>query len=128
MSKVKMAWKERARKLKSDIPAVFLCMKSKETPVGAKILAAITIGYALSPIDFIPDFIPVLGYLDDILILPFLITLTVKLIPSEVLEQCRQEAEGLWKNGKPKRWYFAIPIILFWLLILWLVIKPFIKF
>lgn len=67
-----MNLKERAKKLKKDIPTVFLCLKDKDTPVLAKIIAAITVGYALSPVDLIPDFIPVLGYLDDVILLPAL--------------------------------------------------------
>ena len=115
--------KDRARKLKSDIPAIFLALKDKETPVSAKILAAITVAYALSPIDLIPDFIPVLGYLDDVLILPALSALTIKLIPKEKLEQYRTESEGMWENGKPKKWYYAIPIVVFWIIIIFLVIR-----
>ena len=118
-----MNLKERARKLKTDIPVVFLAMRKKETPVTAKVLAGLTIGYALSPIDLIPDFIPVLGYLDDVILLPALIHLTVRLIPTEVFEQCRREAEGLWSGGKPKRWYYALPIIAVWLLIVFLIVK-----
>lgn len=72
--------KEQTKQLKVDIPAVFLCLKGKDAPLIAKILAGITTAYALSPIDFIPDFIPVLGYLDDIIILPFLIALTIKFV------------------------------------------------
>lgn len=115
--------KDRAIKLKSDIPAIFLALKDKETPVSAKILAAITVAYALSPIDLIPDFIPVLGYLDDVLILPALAALTIKLIPKEKLEQYRTESEGMWENGKPKKWYYAIPIVVFWIIIIFLVIR-----
>ena len=115
--------KDRARKLKSDIPAIFLALKDKETPVSAKILATITVAYALSPIDLIPDFIPVLGYLDDVLILPALAALTIKLIPKEKLEQYRTESEGMWENGKPKKWYYAIPIVVFWIIIIFLVIR-----
>lgn len=115
--------KDRARKLKSDIPAIFLALKDKETPVSAKILATITVAYALSPIDLIPDFIPVLGYLDDVLILPALAALTIKLIPKEKLEQYRTESEGMWENGKPKKWYYAIPIVVFWIIIIFIVIK-----
>lgn len=118
-----MNLKERAKKLKIDIPAVFIAMKKKETPIIAKIIAGLTVTYALSPIDLIPDFIPVLGYLDDVIILPSLIALTIKLIPSDVFAECRKEAEDLWKSGKPKRWYFALPIILIWLLIVFLIIK-----
>lgn len=67
------------KKLKEDIPALFLCLKGKDTPTMAKLLATITVAYALSPIDLIPDFIPVLGFLDDALILPGLVVLTVNL-------------------------------------------------
>ncbi|AHF06071.1 YkvA family protein [Desulfitobacterium metallireducens] len=118
-----MDLKVRARKLKSDIPAVFIALKKKETPVIAKILAGITIGYALSPIDFIPDFIPVIGFLDDLILLPILVAITIKFIPEEILTQCRIEAENLWSSGKPKRWYFAIPIILIWVVLILLIFK-----
>ncbi len=118
-----MNLKERAKRLKSEIPAVFIALKDKETPVAAKIFAAATVAYALSPIDLIPDFIPVLGYLDDVIILPALIGLTVKLIPKEKLEECRRKAEGMWDNGKPKRWYYAVPIVLIWILAAVLVIN-----
>lgn len=118
-----MNLKERAKRLKSDIPAIFLALKDKKTPLIAKLLAGITVGYALSPIDLIPDFIPVLGYLDDLILLPALAALTIRLIPGEVMERCRREAQDMWKDGKPKRWYYAIPIILFWLLIVFLVLK-----
>lgn len=118
-----MTLKEKVKQLKTDIPAVFLCLKSKDTPLIARILAGITIAYALSPIDLVPDFIPVLGYLDDVIILPALIALTIKLIPKETFDRYRKESEGMWQNGKPKKWYYALPIILIWLLILCLVIK-----
>ena len=122
-----MSLKDRAKQLKTDIPAVFLALKRKETPWGAKVLAALTVGYALSPIDLIPDFIPVLGYLDDLIILPAMVALTVRLIPAEVMAACRAEAEGLWKDGKPKRWYYAIPIVLVWLLVVFLIVRAVIK-
>ena len=118
-----MNLKERAKKLKQDIPTVFLCMKDQETPVLAKIFAGITIGYALSPMDLIPDFIPVLGYLDDMIILPVLVALTVWLIPKSVWDRNAEQAKDMWKNGKPKKWYYAVPIIFFWLLIFFLVIR-----
>ena len=95
--------KDRANQLKIDIPAVFLCLRSKEIPLIAKIFAGITVCYALSPIDLIPDFIPVLGYLDDIIILPALIALTIKFIPKDVLDTYRDEAKTLWLDGKPKK-------------------------
>ena len=118
-----MNLKERAKKLKTDIPAIFLALKNKETPIAAKLVAAVTVAYALSPIDLIPDFIPVLGYLDDVILLPALVALTVRLIPKETMEKNRKLAEGLWKNGKPKKWYYAVPIVLIWLLVIWLIVK-----
>ncbi len=117
-----MKLKERAKQLKTDIPAVFIAMKRKETPFLAKILAAITIVYALSPIDLIPDFIPILGYLDDLIILPFLIVLTIKLILKDHMENYRKEAENLWQDGIPKKWYYAIPFVLFWIVLLTMII------
>lgn len=118
-----MKLKERARRLKRDVPAVFLALKDGRTPMPAKLAAAITLGYALSPVDLIPDFIPVLGYLDDLLLLPALIALTIRLIPDEVLEQCRSESENLWADGTPGRWYCAIPVVLIWLLVIWSIAK-----
>ena len=115
--------KERAGRLKTDIPAVFLALKDKNTPPLAKIFAFITIAYALSPVDLVPDFIPVLGYLDDLIILPALIALTVKMIPVDVFSRCRAQSEGMWKDGKPKKWYCALPIVLVWLMIIAVIIK-----
>lgn len=71
--------------------------------------AGITVAYALSIVDLVPDFIPVLGYLDDIILLPMLVALTIKFIPQDVLERNRKQAEGMWQDGKPKKWYYAIP-------------------
>lgn len=115
--------KQRTKQLTADIPAVFLAMKDKRTPLLAKILAAIAVAYALSPIDLIPDFIPVIGYLDDVLLLPILIVAAVKLIPEPVWADCRQRAENLWDGGGPKKWYYALPILLLWLLVIWLIVK-----
>lgn len=122
-----MNLKERTKQLKIDIPAVFMALKKKETPLLAKIIAGITVGYALSPVDLVPDFIPVLGYIDDLIILPALVALTVKLIPIEVFAQCRIESNALWKDGKPTKWYYAIPIVLIWLIVVFIIIKTFIK-
>lgn len=118
-----MNLKERAKKLKMDIPTIFLALKDKDTPILAKIFAGITVAYALSPIDLVPDFIPVLGYLDDVILLPMLVAFTVKLIPADIMERNRQQAEGLWENGKPKKWYYAIPIVLFWVMIIGVILK-----
>lgn len=118
-----MRLKELANKLKKDVPAVFLALKDKDTPVIAKVLAAIAVAYALSPVDLIPDFIPVLGYIDDVILLPTLVAITVKLIPKDVWARYQAESENMWENGKPKKWYFAIPIVMLWLLVIWLMVK-----
>lgn len=118
-----MTLKDRAKQLKTDIPAVFLALRRRETPWVAKLLAGVTVAYALSPIDLIPDFIPVLGYLDDLILLPALVALTVRLVPASVMDECRAEAAELWKDGKPKRWYYAVPIVLVWLLVVFLIVR-----
>lgn len=117
---------DRAKKLKTDIPAVFLALKEKRTPWYAKIIAAVVVIYALSPIDLIPDFIPVLGYLDDLVILPALIALCIKYIPKDIFDDCRKRAEGLWGNGKPEKWYYAIPFILIWVAVIALIVLAFV--
>ena len=118
--------KERAKKLKTDIPAVFIALKEKRTPWYARIIAAVIVVYALSPIDLIPDFIPVLGYLDDIIILPALIACCVRCIPGDVLADCRARAEETWGDGKPERWYYAIPFVLIWVAVIALIVIAFI--
>ena len=118
-----MSIKEKVKQLKNDVPAVFLALKDKKTPWYAKLFAVLTVAYALSPIDFIPDFIPILGYLDDLIILPLLVALTTKFIPKEVFVEYRKQAQDMWQDGKPKKWYYALPIIFVWLLIIVLIVK-----
>lgn len=113
---------ERAKKLKTDIPAVFLALKDKRTPWHARILAAVVVVYALSPVDLIPDFIPVLGYLDDVVLLPALIALCLKCIPHDVFADCRARSEGMWGRGKPEKWYYAIPFVLIWMAVIALIV------
>ncbi len=123
-------WKDKLARLRAWgkeklalIPAVSMALRDGQTPWFAKILAFLTVGYALSPIDLIPDFIPVLGALDDLVLLPVLVALTLQCIPKEILERCKTRAEGLWADGKPKRWYYALPIVLFWALLLFVIVK-----
>jgi len=81
------------------------------------------IEYVLSPIDLIPDFIPVLGYLDEIIILPALVVVTIKYISDEVWQRSKDKAVDIWKEGKPKKWYYAVPIAAIWVLLIWLAVK-----
>lgn len=83
-------------------------------------VAICVVAYAFSPIDLIPDFIPILGYLDDVIIVPLGITLALKLIPSNIIEENRAKAEEIKRNEKPKNWFFSIIIMLVWILLaLW---------
>ena len=84
--------KERARALKRETYAVYLVSRDSRTPWYAKLLAAAVVAYALSPLDLIPDFVPVLGYLDDLIIVPTGIALVLRLVPTEVLADCREQA------------------------------------
>lgn len=116
-----MTIKERARKLKTDIPALWLAMKHECTPWYAKAVGGLALVYALSPIDLIPDFIPFFGMLDDLLILPGLIALTVKWIPSAVMEECREIVKNNASMPK-KRFVYAIPFVIIWgLALAWIV-------
>lgn len=84
-----MHLKDKAKNLKTDIPAIFFAIRHEKTLLLAKILGGITITYALSPIDLIPDFIPILGYIDDFIILPLLVALMLKFISKDILDECR---------------------------------------
>lgn len=99
---LRMILKKRARQLKQDLPIIYLVWKDRDTPVLAKALAAMTAVYALSPIDLIPDFIPVLGLLDDVILLPALIVLTCKLIPDEIWERNRWLCEEIQEKKQRK--------------------------
>jgi len=114
--------KARLKSIKLIIPTLYFAMRHKDTPWLPKVLAALTVAYALSPIDLIPDFIPILGYLDDALILPGLATLTVKLIPVAVMAECKLQAQVLWDGEGKSKWIYALPIILIYALVsVWIV-------
>jgi len=113
--KVIQRLKRKAKELKSEVQVLIIAYKDKRTPASAKILIGITAGYLLSPIDLIPDFIPVIGLLDDLIIVPFLIKLSLKLIPETVLEDARKEAFNNSRQLKKTNWLFAIIIIFIWL-------------
>lgn len=97
---------------------MFLVLKEPWTPWYVKGLVAFIVGYALSPIDFIPDFIPVLGYLDDVILLPAAIALVIKIIPPDILADCWEKARLNPLACKPKIWAAAAVIVSIWLLIL----------
>jgi uncharacterized membrane protein YkvA (DUF1232 family) len=107
--------RSRARAVKRDTLALYLAARHRDTPWYAKALAVLIVGYALSPIDLIPDFIPVLGYLDDVILLPAAILVCVRLVPPQVLAECRREAAESFVAGRPVSRTAAAVIILIWL-------------
>lgn len=108
-------WKAKARKLKLEVHALYLASKDRRVPWHARVLAVAVVAYAFSPIDLIPDPIPVLGYLDDLILIPLGIALVIKLIPVEVLQECREKAASAQTEGKPRNWVAGGIIILIWL-------------
>jgi Uncharacterized conserved protein len=115
-------FKERAKKLKRDVYALYIAVRRKDVPWYAKVFGVIVVGYALSPIDLIPDFVPVLGYLDDLFIVPGGIWIILKMIPQNVMEECRAQAEEKFTMCRPKSYLTAIIIVLLWLAIIGFVI------
>jgi uncharacterized membrane protein YkvA (DUF1232 family) len=107
--------KNRAKALKKEAYALFLAYKDKRTPWYAKVFAGLVVAYAFSPIDLIPDFIPVIGYLDDLILVPLGISLALKMIPSEVMAESREKAKAELQSGKPVNKVAAVVIVLLWL-------------
>jgi uncharacterized membrane protein YkvA (DUF1232 family) len=108
-------WKQQAQNLKIEVYAVYLAYRDPRLPWYARLLAACVVGYAFSPIDLIPDFIPVLGYLDDLLIVPLGIWLVLKMIPPPVMAECRARSQEVLAAGKPVNWTAAVVIVVVWL-------------
>ncbi len=103
-----------ARTLKRDITALYLAARDPRVPWYAKAVAACVAGYALSPIDLIPDFVPILGYLDDLILVPLGIMLAIRLIPAPILSDLRRTAADQLAR-RPTSWIGAIAIIGIWL-------------
>lgn len=110
-----------AQRIKRDGVTLWFVYKHPDTPWFAKWVSVFVVAYALSPIDLIPDFIPVLGYLDDVILLPALIWLTLRLIPATVLLECREKAND-WmaqKGEKPRSWPGLFFVLFMWGLLTW---------
>ena len=107
-------WKAKAPKLKLEVYALYIASKDRRVPWYARVVAVAVVAYAFSPIDLIPDPIPLLGYLDDLILIPLGIALVIKLIPAEVMQDCREKAALTMKAGKPKNWVAGGIIILIW--------------
>jgi uncharacterized membrane protein YkvA (DUF1232 family) len=109
-------WKGQVRRLKIETYTLYLAYQDPRVPWYARLFAAGVVGYAFSPIDLIPDFVPVLGYLDDLVLVPLGIILALKMMPAEVLEENRQKARASLHNDRPRSRIAASVIIAIWLL------------
>ena len=116
--------KEWVKRLRRDTLALWFACRDKRTPWGLRLLGILIVAYALSPIDLIPDFIPIIGYLDDLILLPAGLWILLKLIPDQVLSDCRVKADEWLASGKakPRSAFGAAIVVLIWTIIaLWLV-------
>ncbi len=110
--------KAQAKQLKSESQVLILAYMDKRTPISAKILIGITVAYLLSPVDLIPDFIPVLGLLDDLIIVPALIAWSIKLIPATVLDDARKKLIDEPLLLRKSNWIFGCVIIAIWIFLI----------
>jgi uncharacterized membrane protein YkvA (DUF1232 family) len=108
-------WKGWAKRLKGETYALYLAYRDARTPWYAKVFAVLVVAYAFSPIDLIPDPIPILGYLDDLLLVPLGIALALRMIPPVVMSDCRAQARLAMERGQPTNWPAALAIVAIWL-------------
>jgi len=110
--------KAKAREIRKEAFALSIAYRHPDTPCYAKVFAALVVAYAFSPIDLVPEFIPVLGYLDDLILVPLGVTLALKMIPKPVLEEAHIRADEEFKDGKPHNWVVGAVIIFIWAVLL----------
>jgi uncharacterized membrane protein YkvA (DUF1232 family) len=110
-------WKKWARELKTQTYALYFAMKDSRVPWYAKLLAGGVAAYAASPIDLIPDFIPLLGYIDDLIIVPLGVAFVVKMIPPEIWAECRAKAARGSTETKFLGWAAAVVIVIAWIIV-----------
>lgn len=106
-----------AGRLKTELHALYLAYRDTRTPLHARVFAAVVVAYAFSPIDLIPDLIPVLGYLDDLILVPLGIALAVRMIPPTVLAECRSRAREAAFRAGPRGTAAAVAVVGIWLLL-----------
>lgn len=107
--------RQRARRLKTEIYALYLAYRDPRTPWYARLFAAGVVAYAFSPLDLIPDFIPIIGLLDDLILVPLGIVLALRMIPASVMAECRQRAAEALREGRPTNWLAAGAIVAVWI-------------
>jgi len=113
-------WTRRLKGLRQETYALLLACRDERTPWYAKLTAAVVVAYAFSPIDLIPDFIPVIGLLDDMVLVPLGVVLVRWMVPTQVMEDCRLRAESEFEQGKPANWTAAVVIVVIWIVLAYL--------
>jgi uncharacterized membrane protein YkvA (DUF1232 family) len=113
--RIKATWETRMFSLRQDTLALYLAARHPRTPWYAKALAGFLAAYLLSPIDLIPDFVPVLGYVDDLVVISFGILVIRRLLPADVMAECRKRAAETFADGKPVSKSAAIVVVLLWI-------------
>ena len=108
------SWKEWAKRLRRKTYALYLAYRDPRVPWYAKLIGAFVVAYALSPIDLIPDFIPVIGYLDDLILIPLGIALAIRLIPEAVMQECLAKADEALSKGPRRNWAAGAVVIGIW--------------
>ncbi len=121
-------WKRRARELTAQTYVLYLAYRHPRTPWYAKVLAALVVGYVFSPIDPIPDFIPVIGLLDEMVVVPIGVLIAAKLVPPDVFAECREKARGIAEGEKPVSRVAAVVVVAVWLLFVALAIVLALRF
>ena len=111
--------KAQAVRCKADVLALYLVARDPRTPWLAKAVIAGVVAYALSPVDLIPDFIPIIGYLDDLILIPLGVALAIRLTPRDIIDECREAARQGFTSGKPQSWMAAGIIVSLWLITAW---------
>ena len=108
-------WRASTKRLRSETYVIYLAYRDPRVPWHARAFAALVVGYAFSPIDLVPDFIPILGYLDDLILVPAGIALALRMIPPEVMEEARVRSIEAMSAGRPTNRFAAIVVVLIWL-------------
>ena len=121
-------FKDKAEEINHLISAMYIAIKRPDTPLYAKIACGLCVYYVLSPLDLVPDFIPVLGAVDDVLVLPFLLWLSVKLMPEDILNECKQQAKDIDHADRKTKKRYMIPVLAVWALLLFWAYNLVVKF
>ena len=116
-------WRRWAAELRHKTYALYLAYKDPRVPKHAKIIVALVVAYALSPIDLIPDFIPIIGYLDDLILIPLGIALAVRMVPHQVMRECLEKAQSELPGNRRRNWVAGAAVIFVWALVLVVIIK-----